>query len=80
MDETAHDSLFGELLKVSARLAQLDAAQRDRADSKLAADEMIQRHAACDDVAPACAGIKLNSVIALERFDRLDLDQGDLAG
>src|SRR5437867_3844792 len=45
------DAAARQLLQMSARLAQPDAAQHDRADGERLADEMVERHAARQQVA-----------------------------
>src|SRR3972149_6243715 len=54
-------------------------AQADLADAELAAHQVVQRHAAGDDVAARLAGLDLHLVVAIQRLDRLQLDQRHLA-
>src|SRR5258708_2096359 len=64
-DVAAQDPLLGELLKMRAGLAQLDAAEPRRTDGELATDQVVQRHAARDEVAPALARRDGDAVVAL---------------
>src|SRR5262245_19979464 len=62
-----------------ARLAQADAAQDGGADGELAADQMIERHAACDQVAASLHRQQRNLIFARHALERFALDERQLA-
>src|SRR4030095_3532643 len=78
MDQAAQRALAAEFFQVGAGIAEARAAKRHGADGKLPLDEMIQSHAAGDEIAPRLSRSDLDAVVALERFDRLALDQRHL--
>src|SRR5258705_11374653 len=74
MDQAAQRALATEFFQVGARLAKTRAAQRHGADGELPADQMIQRHAARDDIAPRESRVDFDAVFSLQAPDRFDLD------
>ena len=76
MDEAFPHARLCQLFQVLARLAQSQAAQHHRADVKLPPDQVIQRHAAHQQVATRLAGRQGDLVLALQAFQRLDFNQG----
>src|SRR5205807_483641 len=79
VDQPGSHAFAGEPFEVAAGLAQADPPQADGADGELPTDQLVERDAPGGDVAAAVPGIQRHAVVALQRFDRLDLDQGDLA-
>jgi hypothetical protein len=65
-------------LEVHAGLAQARAAQDDLAYLELAVDQVVERHAEGDDVAPAVAGLDVDVVLVAQALERLALDEGHL--
>src|SRR5437867_6218619 len=75
VSQARQDFRAAQARQMSAGLAEPDSAQRHLADLELPAHEVIQRHLARDDVSPALPGIKIGPVVALQGFNRLNLDQ-----
>src|SRR3990172_7107714 len=71
--------LVGQARQVVARLVKAHPAQPDLADAELAAHQVVQRHAACDDVPPRLPRLDLHVVVPLQRLYRLQLDERHLA-
>src|SRR5262245_45459731 len=71
VEEVVDDAGPRERLQVEAGLAELDAEALDRADHEALADEVVQPHAADDDLTP---GLHARQRDVLERF-RLDQRQ-----
>src|SRR5712691_1295953 len=67
-----------EALQMATGLAQANSPEADRAHGELPTDQVGERHTAGDDVASGVPGVQRNAVVARQRFDRLDLDEGDL--
>src|SRR5262245_15802361 len=65
-------------LKRSARFAQLYASNFYFADPEFLADQMIQWHAARDDVTPSAAEIEVNFELRAQSFDCFGLNQRQL--
>src|SRR5689334_16692528 len=61
-----------------ARWAEADAEALDFADAEALADQRVEPDAARDDVAAALDRRKLDTILTLQRFQRLDLDQRQL--
>ena len=66
----------GERLQVAARFAQPNAANLYLANTEFPADEMIERHAASDNIAARLTGSEFYLVIALQRLNCLRFNQG----
>jgi hypothetical protein len=79
MCEPPPDPGRGEALEVATRLTQPDPLEDHIPDPKLTSDEVVQRHSARHDVAPAVAELEFDPVVADKGLDRLGLDEGDLA-
>ena len=79
MDQGLPDAFAAQPLDMRAGLAEFGGAQPDFPNRELFADEMIKRYSARDDVAPGLSGGEFDPVIAVYRFDRLALDQSDVA-
>src|SRR5947209_10336888 len=60
------------------RFTQADPAKPDAANQEIVADEVVQRHASRDDVAPGIARMDRDLVVPRQRIDRLGFDEGDL--
>src|SRR5262245_45073940 len=73
------DLFAGELGEVPAGLAHSQPLEFRLPNDERFADQMIECHAARNDVSPRIAGGDLQAVVSLERFDRLNLDQGNFA-
>src|SRR3990170_4975108 len=65
--------------QVVAGLVEAEAAQHHLAGAELAADQVVQRDALRHDVATGLPRLDLRLVVALQRLDRLKLDERDLA-
>jgi len=59
------------------RFTQADPAKPDAANQEIVADEVVQRHASRDDVAPGIARMDRDLVVPRQRIDRLGFDEGD---
>ena len=70
---------LGQLLQVAARVAQPPAHALRLAHREAAADQVVERDAACHDVAPRLRGRQLDPGVRAQAFDRLHLDQRDVA-
>src|SRR3990172_4302407 len=79
VDQPLLHLLVGQARQVVAGLVQAHPAQADLADAELAAHQVVQRDAASDDVAAGLPRLDLHLVVALQRLDRLQLDERDLA-
>src|SRR5207247_11220256 len=79
VDQSALHSCPRQLLEVRARFAKADAAQGDASDLEFAADQMVERNAARDDVAAAVARLEIDPVMALQGFKGLDFDEPQFA-
>lgn len=64
---------------MSTRLAQFRAAQGHGADTKLAANEVIQRHTARYQISPSRSGVNGNIFLPIERLDGFNFNQCDVA-
>lgn len=78
VNQTFQHALPRKSLQVRTRFAEPQAAQSDVSDLEFAADQVIERHAARENVSPAFAGGEFDSMVAMKSFDRFDLDQSDL--
>ena len=78
VNQASSRSLPRQGLKMSAGLAEPHSAQRDLADRERAPDEMIERDPSRDDVPATVSRTESDVVLALERFERLGLDERDL--
>src|SRR5437588_1024230 len=65
--------------QVRAGLGQAHAAQLDRPYAEATAHQMVESHALGDDVAPGRSWGQLDPVVPQRGFDRLLLDEGELA-
>src|SRR3990170_9001869 len=79
VDQPLLHLLVGQAGQVVAGLVEAQAAQDDLAGAELAAHQVVQRHAAGDDVAAGLPRLDLQLVVPLQRLDRLKLDQRYLA-
>src|SRR2546428_12058648 len=62
---------------MGTRFTQADPAKPDAANQEIVADEVVQRHASRDDVAPGIARMDRDLVVPRQRIDRLGFDEGD---
>ena len=76
MTQALDDFAIGKFLQMTARLAQPDAANPDSANLEFLANQMIQRYAPRDHIAPRFRRRYHNLVFLLHGFERLSLDQG----
>src|SRR5207245_2109385 len=63
---------------MGTRFTQADPAKPDPANQEIVADEVVQRHASRDDVAPGIARMDRDLVAPRQRIERLGFDEGDL--
>src|SRR5256885_15318291 len=75
MEQTLDHVLANDPLQVIAGFAQANAANANIANHELPAHQMIQRYVASDNIAASIARGKLDVVFALQRLNRLRLDQ-----
>jgi hypothetical protein len=67
----------GQHLQVAARLAEFHTTQEHFADGELPSDEVIEGHAARQQVSAALVRLQGQGAVALECFQGFALDQGD---
>src|SRR2546428_4784389 len=63
---------------MGTRFTQADPREPDAANKEIVAEEVIQRHASRDDVAPGIARMDRDLVVPRQGIDRLGFDEGDL--
>src|SRR3990172_9168088 len=74
VDQPLLHLLVGQAGQVVTGFVQAHPAQPHVADAELAAHQVVQRHAAGDDVAAGLAGLNPRVVIPFQRLDRLKVD------
>ncbi len=79
MHQATEDPGASEPFQVGTRLAQSEPHESHLAHSEALTHEMVERHPACDDVPAGRSRLKSNPMVALQRLNRLKLDQRDLA-
>src|SRR6266545_1479653 len=77
--EAAEDAAPRQALEMGAGFAEAHAAQADVAHPELPPDEVVQGDPSCYDVSPRVTRGDLHLVVAGHGFDRLELDERDLA-
>ena len=75
----AHAGHAGELFQVDARFREAQAAHADRPHSELAPDEVVERDALGDEVAPGLVFADVDVVFGAHRVDGLALDERHVA-
>ncbi len=79
MHQATEDPGASEPFQVSTGLAQSDPHESHLAHSEALTHEIVERNPACDDVPAGRSGLERNPMVALQRLNRLKLDQRDLA-
>src|SRR5437867_12787390 len=79
MDQAGLYSLAGQTLEVAAWLTEANTLQNDLAHAEFALHQVIERHAAGDEVSPRLARLQSDLRFAGERFQGLDFDECDFA-
>ena len=73
--ERLYDRNPRQRLEMAARLAQANATDPDAADHEFRSHQVIEWHAAGDDISASLAGGEFDLVLAFRRLDCLGLDQ-----
>lgn len=79
MNHLLQDAVARERLQVFAGFAEADAAQKRLAHAKIAANKMIERDAAGDDVAAHFPGRECRAEFGVQRIDRFAFDESHMA-
>src|SRR5919198_5034493 len=79
VDQTSLHILADEPGEIAAGLAGAHAAEGDPADPELAADEVVERDAAGNDVAARLSRRDCDAVLRVQRAERFELDERHMA-
>jgi hypothetical protein len=79
MYQTREHTFSRQSLKMRAWLAEANTTEKHAADHEFLANQMIEGHASSHDVTSGVARVQLDALIATQRFDGFDFDEGDLS-